>query len=246
MKKTQEQYLSRFRDISSGVPRSASEREDEPTMKDDYASKSRLAKAYEVALDIRKFEIELYWKRSNSFWLVIAALGALLIGTVSAKDVDGNLKSLVTFAICSFASVVAYAWSLVNRAGKFWQRNWEYQVDVLEDAVVGPLYKTVFSKHSPDRDQLYSVSKLNLALSHCVIAVFVMGALISLPLPCWKGCWAAPYMWAKYLFAMLATGAAGYIASSGKAESSKSGVNDLQLHYTSRNVDELSEHRSGD
>ncbi|MFM0036398.1 RipA family octameric membrane protein [Paraburkholderia strydomiana] len=91
-------------------------------MKDDYASKSRLAKAYEVALDIRKFEIELYWKRSNSFWLVIAALGALLIGTVSAKDVDGNLKSLVTFAICSFASVVAYAWSLVNRAGKFWQR----------------------------------------------------------------------------------------------------------------------------
>jgi hypothetical protein len=246
LRNSQEQYLSRFRGDSKSILRSASEEAVEPTTKDDYASKSRLAKAYEVALDIRKFEIELYWKRSNSFWLVIAALGALLIGAVSAKDVDGNLKSLVTFAICSFASVVAYAWSLVNRAGKFWQRNWEYQVDVLEDAVVGPLYKTVFSKRSPDHEQLYSVSKLNLALSHCVIAVFVVGALISLPLPCWKGCWAAPYMWGKYLFAVLATVAVGYIASSGKTESSKSGVNDLQLHYTARKVDELSEHRRRD
>ncbi|WP_438942924.1 RipA family octameric membrane protein, partial [Ralstonia solanacearum] len=147
--------------------------------KGDYQSDTRLAKAYDVALDIRKFEIDLYWKRSNSFWLIVAALGALLIGALSAKDLDGNLKSLVVFTICVFAAVVAYAWSLVNKAGKFWQRNWEYQVDVLEDAIVGPLYKTVFSKLEPEKEQLYSVTKVNLALSRFVMLAFF--ACVSTP-----------------------------------------------------------------
>jgi hypothetical protein len=242
LSKSHEQYLARFRGEPEDMPRSDSDVGSAAATKDGYESKSRLAKAYEVALDIRKFEIELYWKRSNSFWLIIAALGALLIGAVSAKDVDVNVKSVVTFAICSFASVVAYAWSLVNRAGKFWQRNWECQVDLLEDAVLGPLYKTVFSKRSPAHEQLYSVSKLNLALSHCVIAVFLLGAAVSTPLSHPEIVGASSYMWVKLLFAVFAGIAVIYISLSGKAESSKSGVNDLRLHYTSRKVDSLSEY----
>lgn len=244
LSKSHEQYLARFRVESEDIPKSDPDPGSAAATKDGYESKSRLAKAYEVALDIRKFEIELYWKRSNSFWLVIAALGALLIGAVSAKDLDANVKSVVTFAICSFAAVVAYAWSLVNQAGKFWQRNWECQVDVLEDAVLGPLYKTVFSKRSPAHEQLYSVSKLNLALSHCVIGVFLLGAAISTPLSHPEVVGASSYMWAKLLLAIFAGIAARYISLSGRAESSKSGVNDLQLYYTSRKVDSLSEYRA--
>jgi hypothetical protein len=44
----------------------------------EYRSESRLAKAYEVALDIRKFEIDLYWKRSASFWLLVGGISAML------------------------------------------------------------------------------------------------------------------------------------------------------------------------
>ncbi|MGH8568044.1 MAG: hypothetical protein ACREXU_08475, partial [Gammaproteobacteria bacterium] len=34
----------------------------------------------------------------------------------------------------------------VNRGSKFWQENWENHVDLLEDQIMGPLYKTVVSR----------------------------------------------------------------------------------------------------
>lgn len=37
------------------------------------SAKLRTEKALELALDIRKFEIELYWKRATYFWTFIAA-----------------------------------------------------------------------------------------------------------------------------------------------------------------------------
>lgn len=195
MEKSHEEYLACFRG-----PEQFGDGVGAPAVCDKFGSDPRLTKAYEVALDIRKFEIDLYWKRSNSFWLIVAALGALLIGTLSAKDLGPNLKSLVVFSICVFAAVVAYAWSLVNKAGKFWQRNWEYQVDLLEDAVIGPLYKTVFSKHSPKAEQLYSVSKLNLALSHCVILAFLTCAVLSFCMPCPTDADAVKDIWGKVFF----------------------------------------------
>jgi hypothetical protein len=39
----------------------------------DPLNKPLLEKALEHALDIRKFEIELYWKRASYFWTLIAA-----------------------------------------------------------------------------------------------------------------------------------------------------------------------------
>src|SRR5690349_8913673 len=43
-----------------------------------YPKDTRMAKAYEIALDIRKFEIDLFWKRAGHFWLLLAALAAAL------------------------------------------------------------------------------------------------------------------------------------------------------------------------
>jgi len=235
VEKSHEEYLSCFRSTTLSPDALST-----PEKCDKCGADARLIKAYEVALDIRKFEIELYWKRSNSFWLIVAAVGALLIGALSAKDLGCNLKSLVIFAICLFAAVVAYAWSLVNKAGKFWQRNWEYQVDVLEDAVIGPLYKTVFSKHSPAKEQLYSVSRLNLALSHCVMAAFLLCAVFSIPVPCPHEADTLACMWGKYAFAVAAAVAAVYVGRAGKADSARNGVSDLRLHYTRRTIGPLS------
>ena len=37
-------------------------------------------------------------------------------------------------------------WHLANKANKFWQQNWEYHVDQLENYIYGPVYKTVIAK----------------------------------------------------------------------------------------------------
>jgi hypothetical protein len=147
-----------------------------------YRKDSRLAKAYEVALDIRKFEIELYWKRSASFWLLVggiaAALGLLLSGKSDAATgaiLSSRGKELACFLLCSSGAVICYAWKLVNQGSKFWQRNWEYQVGILEQQVVGPLYKTVMS--SSEDKVMYSVSKINGNISGYLSVVFVIAAL---------------------------------------------------------------------
>jgi hypothetical protein len=73
---------------------------------------------------------------------------------------------------------VSFAWCLVNKGSKFWQRNWEYQVDLLEQAVLGPLYKTVFSKK--DGSVMYSVSKINILVSQYVCIIFLLATIFFL------------------------------------------------------------------
>lgn len=144
-----------------------------------YKKDSRLAKAYEVALDIRKFEIELYWKRSGSFWLLVggiaAALGFLLsskVDTTAALSVKA--KEFVAFVLALAGCTVSYAWYLVNEGSKFWQRNWEYQVDILEQRILGPLYKTVFAKKN---STMYSVSKINIVVSLYFMGIFAVATI---------------------------------------------------------------------
>jgi len=75
--------------------------------------------------------------------------------------------------------VFSVAWYFVNRASKFWQENWEKHVDLLEDAVVGPLYKTVLSDADLSFGKWwgpypFSVSRLNQILSLFVLALFLL------------------------------------------------------------------------
>lgn len=148
-----------------------------------YKKDSKLAKAYEVALDIRKFEIELYWKRSGSFWLLVggiaAALGFLLSGKIDSNSNAVLSRRAIEIACCCLSmagATISYAWSLVNAGSKFWQRNWEYQVDILEQRILGPLYKTVFSKK--DERMMYSVSEINIWISRYVCLIFSLATIV--------------------------------------------------------------------
>lgn len=110
--------------------------------------------ALKIAHDLRKFEIDLYWKRSTNFWtfisVVLAGYGALLLG--AAKDgiykdhVYSYIIQLALFVLASLGAVLSFAWVRVNQGGKFWQQNWETQVDMMEDEAVGPVTKTIFAK----------------------------------------------------------------------------------------------------
>lgn len=149
-----------------------------------YMKDSRLAKAYETVLDVRKFEIDLYWKRSSSFWLLVGGITAglgLLFGMKSGGGARLLSPRLVEMACCFLSAAgcfVCIAWTFLNKGSKFWQRNWEYQVQVLEDLVVGPLYKTVLAQQ--DTKKMYSVTRLNECIAICFATLFAMATIFFL------------------------------------------------------------------
>lgn len=133
--------------------------------------------AYSVALDIRKFEIELYWKRAAYFWVFTGAALAAYLAALTGKDVENRALALLLTSCTGL--VFAVAWYLVNRASKYWQLNWEYHVDLLEKEHVGDLYKTVLEVENSSFWPLsgpypYSVSKINQWLSLFVAVAFLM------------------------------------------------------------------------
>jgi len=142
------------------------------------ATDSVLARALDRALDIRKFEIDLYWKRATYFW---AFLAVTLAGyfTLSAAKIDERVKGDALLIVSCLGVVFSVTWYLVNRASKFWQENWEHHVNLLEGRVIGPLYKTVLSDADIKFWKLsgsypFSVSKLNQILSLSVLGLFVL------------------------------------------------------------------------
>ncbi|KON83382.1 hypothetical protein AF331_17980 [Rossellomorea marisflavi] len=123
-------------------------------------------KALELSLDIRKFEIELYWKRATYFWTFIGVAFAGYFALTSGTNVSAD----VIFFVSCIGFVFTFSWYLVNRGSKFWQNNWERHVDLLEDEVVGPLYKTAVNMRHAKLMNLaseypFSVSKINQLLS---------------------------------------------------------------------------------
>ncbi|MBO2629785.1 hypothetical protein I6M46_16105 [Shewanella algae] len=141
------------------------------------------------ALDIRKFEIDLYWKRATYFWAFIAATFAGFIAIQSSSSVN---KADMSVILSCLGVVFSFAWFCVNRGSKYWQENWEKHVDVLEDEVTGPLYKVVLSRnpHGTIADKVrnlltgpspLSVSKINQLISLYVTVLWCALLIYSLP-----------------------------------------------------------------
>ncbi|HWR03695.1 MAG TPA: hypothetical protein VN419_06720 [Humidesulfovibrio sp.] len=134
------------------------------------------------ALDIRKFEIDLYWKRATYYWafMVTTFVG---FSTLSAKDNQAGSQDVLV-ALSGLGVILSWGWFLANKGSKQWQENWENHVDMLEDDVIGPLYKTVM-KRPPARTVAeclslfflgpgeFSVSKINQLISFSVFIFWV-------------------------------------------------------------------------
>ena len=111
-------------------------------------NKKKIDKALEHALDIRKFEIGLYWQRATYFWALIAAAFAGYFALMGSAGLEN--KEFLAFLVSCIGLVFTFAWFQVNRGSKFWQENWENHVDMLEDSITGPLYKTVLRRPEDD------------------------------------------------------------------------------------------------
>jgi len=154
-----DEYLSVFRD-----------RAHDPSWQKDALSQAH---------DIRKFEIELYWKRAAYFWTFIAAAFAGYF-LLNRDNSDPNLTA--QFIVTCLGLVFSVAWYFVNRGSSAWQRNWETHVDLLEDDIVGPLHKTIIDRSLYKFRNLagpygFSPSRINQVLSLFVSAVWLCLAI---------------------------------------------------------------------
>ena len=121
--------------------------------------KEVLKSALDRAHDIRKFEIELYWKRSIYFWgfeIALLAIAGVLL------SIDGDETPLLPiwpplFAIALMGLFISFAWFYLSKGSKAWQNNWERNVDFLHTELEGDLYQMVLG----DYKEFYSVSKIN-------------------------------------------------------------------------------------
>lgn len=141
-----------------------------------FSGKARQTEALNKAHDIRKFEIEMYWKRATYFWTII---GVALAGFfVLARDP----ASSDTYVVSCLGFLFSLGWYLVNRGSSVWQRNWEAHVDLLEDEITGPLHKTVINRRIYRFWDLpgpfaFSPSRINSILSLLVLSTWLFLAI---------------------------------------------------------------------
>lgn len=133
-------------------------------------------------LDIRKFEIELYWKRTTFFWTII---GAIIAGYFFAfsKLGSGTNALKILFSLSNIGLIFSIGWYFANRGSKYWQVNWEKHLDTIEDDIIGPLYKTTINRaYYGTTKQFFklispfpfSVSKINQILNLVLICFWLL------------------------------------------------------------------------
>ncbi|WP_207425056.1 hypothetical protein [Pedobacter sp. SYSU D00535] len=135
------------------------------------ARTERWKELIEKAWKVRDFEIELYWKRANYFWLFqVPAFGGYFL--INKNSISGELsaKPDELFVITCLGITFSTAWFLINKGSKAWQRHWEEYIDLLERKYYGPFYQTVST------DRTYSVSKINEIISSAFIGVWILFA----------------------------------------------------------------------
>lgn len=128
-------------------------------------SRKRIENALEKAHEIRKFEIELYWKRSLYFWGFMVALftGFAIILNPENPD-DTEILKLGSLLITYLGVFISIAWYYLEKGAKAYHSNWEFHIDYLEYPITGHLHKTLIG----DRSDYFSVSKIN---SSIIVAI---------------------------------------------------------------------------
>ncbi len=163
--------------------------------------KSKKEKAFERAHDIRKFEIELYWKRATYFWAFIAASFTGYFVMLTSKDIYFQEQYL--FLIESIGFIFSLGWFFVNKGSKHWQLNWEKVIDSLEDDITGPLMKNNIQNHNSFWSLIlsyrFSVSRINQIISFFITFIwFLLMIQTSVDIVCnyqfsFSGSWLYPF-----------------------------------------------------
>ncbi len=152
------------------------------------------ARALKYAHEIRRFEIDLFWKRSAYFWVFIALAFVAYAGLV--KSQNGLVLWVASVALSSVGLILSFWWWLANKGSRYWQEIWEKNIDFLEDEITGKLYKTSIHEYTGSNSLLsaspFSVSKIGIAVS--LLSTVIWSVLLVFSLMCFDpGC--VPYRW---------------------------------------------------
>lgn len=168
--------------------------------------------AFKIALDTRKFEIELYWKRSNYFTLFI---GIVFVGLYTIYDKSDSIElSILEIILSILGYFLSLLWYLSNRGSKFWHENWEEHISVLGRKIGCPIFdigKTPNKKITAMTDYYpFSVTKINHLVSIFItISWFViLISLLAIKVPKtfnfdYKCCYVFIYLIALTIFIVL-------------------------------------------
>jgi hypothetical protein len=141
--------------------------------------------ALKVALNIRKFETNLHWKRSIYFWGFLSVAFAAYFSVLNTNETIKFpiQKEYILLVISIFGVFLAFCWFCINKASAYWIRNWERQVELLEDEIMGPLYKRNVSNTGNQcyvtRPSKYSTSKINQLVSAAIIVLWLFLLIIT-------------------------------------------------------------------
>lgn len=139
--------------------------------KDADEIQATLIKILDRAYDIRKFEIDLYWKRAAYFWgFMIAIFAAYFIVIDPTKKISPLHQCLIP----CLGFIFSLSWYLVNRGSGYWLTHWERIIDAVETYLSMSLYKANLQESKPyrlDSNYPHSVSRINLivSLSICIV-----------------------------------------------------------------------------
>lgn len=144
----------------------------------EFSEREKRRLAFEKAHEIRKFEIELYWKRATYFWAFIASSFVAYVAIISSENIGQADKDNFAFIITCVGFIFSFSWYLVNRASKHWQTNWERIIDDLENEFTGDLMK----RHIKNNNKWYeltlsyrfSVSRINQIVSIFITVIWMM------------------------------------------------------------------------
>ena len=127
--------------------------------------------ALSTAHDLRKFEIELLWKRSTYLWgfQVVAFAGFAAMAQKSIETflqnpagIAGVTAIALQLTISTFGLLTAFLWFCTASASKIWFYNWEKHIDLLEREFTGDLYRTLYFRNT---NRLYSLTSVNEAVA---------------------------------------------------------------------------------
>lgn len=172
---------------------------------DSTIKKKKIKSAFKLAHDVRKFEVELFWKRGTYYWAFILGSFTAYFYTLN-KFFDEESLSIKTFLnlsvleklilliISCISFLFSLAWVLINKGSKFWQENWEQHINMTEEIISGNLYKTFLNTNSNIFNQSplskkpydYSVTQITtvtsiilMILSFCISAFHLTIIIIS-------------------------------------------------------------------
>lgn len=128
------------------------------------------SKLLEMAVQIRNFEIDLFWKRSLFFWGFISA------AFVAYAALRTHSPELGLVVAC-FGVVCSCAWTLLNPGSKYWQESWEQKVGRLaqskEEKDLFVTEEDVLDKGWWLTARKYSVTKLVIAFSDYIFLLWL-------------------------------------------------------------------------